>query len=165
MRVWIASLLFYLTIFTTCELLRHTINRWLIRRLPRFITGLLLEVLITCFFCFFFQNLFMKYNFQFVKNFSFLSISKNLKHKLILKFHTFKFQLLVNFESKFAERIINYSLVHWYTASLHANVWCQFDFAHLRFIWNFYRNNSNWNCKCFFLARCYRSSMSTGILL
>ncbi|EFO21595.1 hypothetical protein LOAG_06890 [Loa loa] len=43
MRVWIASLLFYLSIFAICELLRHIINRWLIRYLPRFITGLLLE--------------------------------------------------------------------------------------------------------------------------
>uniref|UniRef100_A0A0R3RNF3 Aquaporin n=1 Tax=Elaeophora elaphi TaxID=1147741 RepID=A0A0R3RNF3_9BILA len=43
MRVWIASLLFYLSVFAICELLRYMINRWLIRRLPRFATGLLLE--------------------------------------------------------------------------------------------------------------------------
>ncbi|KAL4003388.1 putative integral membrane protein [Acanthocheilonema viteae] len=43
MRVWIASLLFYLSVFAICELLRHIINHWLIRRLPRFMIGLLLE--------------------------------------------------------------------------------------------------------------------------
>ncbi|MCP9258266.1 putative aquaporin-10 [Dirofilaria immitis] len=44
MRVWIASLIFYLSIFIICELLRYIIHRWLIRRLPRFLIGLLLEV-------------------------------------------------------------------------------------------------------------------------
>ncbi|KAM3723032.1 Aquaporin-11 [Dirofilaria immitis] len=43
MRVWIASLIFYLSIFIICELLRYIIHRWLIRRLPRFLIGLLLE--------------------------------------------------------------------------------------------------------------------------
>ncbi|CAG9530974.1 unnamed protein product [Cercopithifilaria johnstoni] len=43
MRVWIASLFFYLSVFAICELLRHIINYWLIRRLPRFVIGLLLE--------------------------------------------------------------------------------------------------------------------------
>ncbi|VIO91884.1 Uncharacterized protein BM_BM4853 [Brugia malayi] len=42
-RVWIASLLFYLSVFVICELLRHMINRWLKRNLPRFAIGLLLE--------------------------------------------------------------------------------------------------------------------------
>ncbi|VDN04343.1 unnamed protein product [Thelazia callipaeda] len=44
MRVWIASLLFYLFVFTVCELLRLVINRWFAPRLPRLTTGLLLEI-------------------------------------------------------------------------------------------------------------------------
>lgn len=45
MRVWVASLLFYIFVFAVCEILRYVIHRWLASYLPRLLTGLLLEVL------------------------------------------------------------------------------------------------------------------------